>query len=74
MNPDNVIPKLSSTTVMSIQHIMLDVCLSFYMGGDYKLLLLREKNSAIGIRRKSIEKIENADDAGLRRLAFALLS
>lgn len=65
---------MSQSQVTKLQSHMIDVCLAYELGGDYKLVARRARQTALGQTKKSLELIENADAAAIGRLAEALIT
>ena len=72
MNSDNIIPKLPKETVGKLQSAMLDVCLSYELGGDWRLTAKKAMNASNGFAKKSLQTLVDADEEGIERLSVVL--
>lgn len=76
MNPfENIIPKLPDSTVQSIQNVMLDACIAYELGADYRSVLRKARYKSIGAQRKAIEHlVNNATDVAMERLSVTMMT
>lgn len=70
----NVIDKLPVEKVKSIQEVMIDACLAYELGGDWRKIFLIAKNGALGGQKKAFEILCAADHAAMDRLERTLLN
>lgn len=73
MTTETRLSPLPREKVSHIQDVMINGCLAFRLGGDYKTLFRRARNRALGVQRKAFDQLLEADDAGMERLEAILL-
>lgn len=67
------IMKMPKKQVLKLQSHMLDACLAFEFGTDYRAVARRAKASALGQTKKALDLIANADAAAMERLSLVMI-
>jgi hypothetical protein len=73
MQFENVIPKLPEPTVKKMHNIMLEACLSYESGSDWRGIFRREAGKTVGAQRKAYSFLASTDNAGMERLCRAMI-
>jgi len=54
--------------VFDIQTTMLDGCIAYELGGNWRLVFSKAKHRAIGAKRRALELLQRADDKAMDRI------